>query len=150
MGSVAVIVTQRGYLVNKVPTVEVVLVTIGIVVGILGTVCLALVGPYIVGQVGVCDIDTGIYDCNDRTLVGNLLLCPKMVEVYCLKIPLLLEKGLFLIGFLVIIAVGRGCREGVYQVVWLGKLHFGKFFQCVDCIVHSNITFGVQLQAIEL
>ena len=100
-------VANAGSLVNKVPAVEVVLIAVCIVVGILGSVSLALVGPDVVVKVGVSYIHTGIKDCYDRAFVGDYFLCPYILEVYGIECPLLLEEWLILVFALVII--GEHC-----------------------------------------
>ena len=74
MGAVTIPVTEACGLVHKVPAVEVVLKTVGIVVLTLGTIGFGFVGPDIILQIGMFNIHTGIKNSNHRTFVGNRLL----------------------------------------------------------------------------
>ena len=64
-------VAQASSLVHKVPAMEVIGKAVGIVVLALGTILLGLIGPDIVLQVGMLDVNTRIKDGDNGTLVGE-------------------------------------------------------------------------------
>ena len=76
---------------------EVIGKAVGIVILLLGTIEFGLIGPDIVLQVGMLDVNTRIKNGDNGTLVGNGLLLLKEIELQLPMAPLLTLQGV--VGF---------------------------------------------------
>ena len=72
VGAMTVVVADAWTVVHEVPTVDVILESVGIVISAFCTFILKLVCPDIGCKVWVCDVNTSIEDGDDRTLVCYL------------------------------------------------------------------------------
>ena len=148
MCAVAVPVAYACCLVNEIIAVDIILVTVCIVVGILYSIGLKFVGPDVACKVGVSCVDTCIDDCNNRTLVGYLVLCPYILEINSVERPLLLEERFFLVLRCIGCHIVGNCS--IDKVVGLGILNLSKLLELFHRIVDRDSRYRVETQTVEL
>ena len=149
MGTVTVIIAHAGRLVDKIPTVLVIDISIPIIIIVFITLCFISVTPDVVGKIGVCCVDTGVEYGNYRALGVYLLLLPKMVEVDGLNVPLLPVKGFFTVDLRVVTrGVTGGCCKGINNVVRLGILYLGERGKGFDSLLDCNTALCAELKTV--
>ena len=126
VGSVHVVVTNLRRLVDEVPTVHVACKTIIVVVVTLYAILLFLVGPDVVLQVRVGNINTRVKDGDDGATAIDDGLVPQFLDAIAVESPLLSQIGVAAIA----VSNMLFCHD-VHFVVRLGKLDFLKGCQAL-------------------
>ena len=145
MGAMTVVVADARTVVHEVPTVDVILESVGIVISAFCTFILKLVCPDIGCKVWVCDVNTSIEDGDDRTLGRYLRCVPQVIDIYTSDAPVTVVVIEWV--FLVEVAIASG--GGINEVVWLGKLYVVYCLQFVNNGVHILLFCFVEADGIE-
>ena len=140
-----VVVADAWTVVHEVPTVDVILESVGIVVSAFCTFILKLVCPDIGCKVWVCDVNACIKNGDDWTLGCYLRGVPQVVDIYTSDAPVTVVVIEWI--FLVEVAIASCC--GIDEVVWLYKLYVVYCLQFVNNGVHILLFCFVEADGIE-
>ena len=140
-----VVVADARTVVHEVPTVDVILESVGIVISAFCTFILKLVCPDIGCKVWVCDVNACIKNGDDWTLGCYLRGVPQVVDIYTSDAPV----TVVVIEWIFLVEVAIACCCGIDEVVWLGKLYVVYCLQFVNNGVHILLFCFVEADGIE-
>ena len=152
VGTMTVEIVGYTMIIDKIPTMNIILETIRVIVLSANAVSLGGVRPDIRCQIGVLNVHARIQNGNHRTLGAFLGFIPERRKVNRLQAPLLAIERLGGIGLLVsrrnIFLLVRQ-RHGINDIVRFSELHLVYCFEAVDGFVHRLGFLGFERQAVE-
>ena len=140
-----VVVADARTVVHEVPTVDVILESVGIVISAFCTFILKFVCPDIGCKVWVCDVNACIKNGDDWTLGCYLRCVPQVIDIYTCDAPV----TVVVIEWIFIVEVAIASGGGINEVVWLYKLYVVYCLQLVNNGVHILLFCFVEADGIE-